>query len=76
MTVDLEHRCASPEEARALVAAVAPDDPAYVAVSVEGAMIRVRVRADSATSARATFEDLLAGFAVAERTHRSATAPR
>lgn len=72
MTVHVRHRCASPEEARALADALAADNPTYVAVSVDGATIDLRVSARSAASARTTCDDLLAGLSVAERTRRAA----
>ena len=68
MTVTVRRACASAAEAEALAAAVRADSPEFVGLSVEGSAFVVRVRAPSAASARATFEDLMACLKVAERT--------
>ena len=67
MTVDLARPCASAADARRLADAVRADNPRYVAVEADGATLRVRVRAATAASARATLEDLLACLQAAER---------
>lgn len=70
MTVVVRRRCADPAEATALRMAVAVDNPSYVAMEVEGSELVVRLSATSASSARATLEDLLACLKAAERTVR------
>ena len=68
MTVVVRRTFASAAEARALVAAVAADTPGYVALAADGPTLEIRLSAASATSARATLEDLLACLRAAERT--------
>jgi hypothetical protein len=59
--------CATAAEADRLRASVAADNPEFVHVEVEGTELVVRVTARSATSARATLDDLLACLGAAER---------
>ncbi len=67
MTVRLRRRCASPDEAERLRAAVVADNPSFVGVSTDGADLLVSVAAASASSVRATIDDLLACLGAAER---------
>lgn len=71
MTVVLRRKGTTEAEARALRAAVAADNPAFVLVDQEGADLVVRLTSASAASARATLEDLIACVQVAERTARA-----
>ena len=73
MTAVLRRSCATPAEAHRLRGAVAADNPAFVRVEVEGADLIVRVTAESAESARATLEDLLACLSAAERASTAAS---
>jgi hypothetical protein len=50
------------------VEAVRADNPSFVSVETEGSDIEIRLTANSAASARATLEDLLACLCAAERT--------
>ena len=59
--------CGSPEEAERLRRALAVDSPEYVTLTVEGRELVVSTTARSASSARATLEDLLACLQAAER---------
>ncbi|MGB6499805.1 MAG: KEOPS complex subunit Pcc1, partial [Thermoplasmata archaeon] len=68
LTIAVRRRCASAEEARALVASVAADTPDYVVLGVDGSDLEIRLTARSAASARATLEDLFACLKAAERT--------
>jgi hypothetical protein len=70
VTVVLRRACATPEEARRLRDALAPDDPKFLSLEVEGASLVARVSAASAGSVRATLEDLLACVGAAERALR------
>jgi len=72
LTVRLRASLARPSEARALREAVAVDTPEYVGLSVRGADLEIRLTADSAASARATLDDLLACLKAAERLLASA----
>jgi hypothetical protein len=74
VSVVVRHRCPSPEAARTLRAAVAVDNPPYVAIDLEGTELVIRLTASSAASARATLEDLLACLSAAERA--AAVSPR
>lgn len=65
--VTLEREYSSEEEAAALLQALEPDRPEYLESAREGARVRFRVVAESAGSARATLEDLLAALSAAER---------
>lgn len=67
MTAVVRRACASPREAERLRAAVAADNPSFVRVEVEGSELVIRLTADSAGSARATLDDLLACLGAAER---------
>lgn len=67
MTVVVRHRCASAHAADALRASVAADNPPFVVVERDGHELVVRLRAPSASSARATLEDLLSCLSAAER---------
>jgi hypothetical protein len=67
VTVDLRRAGRTAREAEALLAAVRADTPEYVHLSVDGRTLRVGLPAASATSARATLEDLLACLQAAER---------
>jgi hypothetical protein len=67
VTAVVRRACASTTEADRLRAAVTADNPAFVRVEVEGTTLVVRVTAQSAPSARATLEDLLACLSAAER---------
>ncbi len=62
--------CGSPEKARALLAAVSPDDPdSFEAEIVEvddGAELRIIVTGEQLTTVRSTVDDLLACLAAAE----------
>jgi hypothetical protein len=69
--VTLRHRAASEAEARALWAAVAADNPAYVTGTVTGDTLEIRVAAAGPRSVRQTVDDLLAALAAAERTARA-----
>jgi hypothetical protein len=68
VTVELHHACASAADARRLADSVRADNPRYVVVEADGPALRVRVRAPSAASARASVDDLLACLRAAERT--------
>lgn len=68
MTAVVRRRCSDAAAARALRAAVAADNPAYLTVRVEGSDLVVELTAPSAASARATLEDLMACLKAAERT--------
>lgn len=62
------HRgCPTRAIAEHLAAAVAADNPPFVLVSVEGTELAIRLTSPSASSARATLDDLLACLQVAER---------
>jgi hypothetical protein len=50
-----------------ILRALAADQPSYVHAEHEGALVRFRVAAESAASARATLEDLVACVQSAER---------
>jgi hypothetical protein len=67
VTAEVRRLCATTEEAERLRTAVAPDNPEYVRVSVEGSELVIRLTAPSPASARATLEDLLGCLAAAER---------
>jgi hypothetical protein len=67
VTAVVRRACASATEADRLRAAVSADNPAFVRVEVEGTTLVVHLTANSATSARATLEDLLACLSAAER---------
>jgi hypothetical protein len=56
-----------PGEAERLRAAVQPDTPDFVRLSVDGDDLVIETTARSAASARATFEDLLPCLQAAER---------
>ena len=71
MTVVLRRACASPAEAERLRRAVAPDNPPYVRVEVDGSDLLARVTAPSAASVRASLDDLLACVGAAERAGRA-----
>jgi len=66
VTVVVRRACANRTLAERLRAAVAADNPAYVAVTVEGTDLEIRLTSASAASARATLEDLLACLKAAE----------
>lgn len=68
MRVELRRACRSPGAARILRDAIAVDTPGFVTLRVRGSDLIVHVTADSAESARATLEDLLACLKAAERT--------
>ena len=70
----VRHRAASEAEARALWAAVAADNPAYVTGEVAGDTLEIRVAAAGAGSIRQTLDDLLAALGAADRA--AATARR
>lgn len=55
--------------------AVRADNPDFVSVEVLGNEIEIRLTADSAASARATLDDLLACLRAAERTVGDRTGP-
>jgi len=73
VTVTVRRACANAALARRLRAAVAADNPAYVAVTVVGDDLEIRLGATSAASARATLEDLLACLKAAEGAAGSAS---
>ncbi|MCI4323036.1 MAG: hypothetical protein L3K03_03290 [Thermoplasmata archaeon] len=58
--------------------ALAADRPEYLETEQDGATLRCRVAAPSASSARATLDDLLAAIQLAERTRQvsSSATPR
>ena len=62
--------CGSPEKARALLAAVSPDDPDSFKAEIievdEGAELRIIVVGEQLTTVRSTVDDLLACLAAAE----------
>ncbi len=64
----VERACASPAAAEALRESVAADTPDFVRLSVEGATLVIELTAESAASARASLDDLLACLRAAERT--------
>jgi hypothetical protein len=66
VTVTVRRACVSAAFAERLRAAVAADTPDYVAVTVAGSELRIRLTAPTAASARATLEDLLACLKAAE----------
>ena len=63
----LERRYASPETAERILRALAADQPEFVHAEHEGTVLRLRVVAASARSARATLEDLVACLQTAEK---------
>jgi uncharacterized protein with PIN domain len=65
---ELSRTYASPEEARALRSALAPDQEGFVSAVLEGATLRFTVTARHEAELRRTLEDLLACLAAAERT--------
>jgi hypothetical protein len=67
VSVVVRHRCPSAATARALRAAVAADNPPYVAVELDGPDLVIHLTTASASSARTTLEDLLACLSAAER---------
>ncbi|HTT16889.1 MAG TPA: KEOPS complex subunit Pcc1 [Thermoplasmata archaeon] len=67
MTVRVRADCGAAAAARALRAAVLPDTPSFVRLTVRGTALEVRLEATSAASARATLDDLLACLKAAER---------
>ncbi len=67
MTVVVRRACRSPRAARALRDAVRADTPDFVVLRADGASLTVRLTAPSASSARATLDDLLACLGAAER---------
>jgi hypothetical protein len=54
---------------------VRADNPSYFSVEAVGSEVEVRVTASSASSARATIDDLLACLRAAERTARDPARP-
>jgi hypothetical protein len=76
VTVVVRRRCADPDEARRLAAAVAADNPPHVVAAADGALLELRVAPASAASVRATLDDLLSGIAAAEGAARSGRATR
>ena len=66
--MDLRREYDRPETAERIVAALAVDNPHHLAVEVRGREVHIRLTTGSASSARATLEDLLACLQVAERT--------
>lgn len=69
----LRVRCASEAEARALAAALAPENGDWVAQRVDGATIEARVEADSPQSLLRAADDWLACLSVAEKAARAGT---
>ena len=67
MTVSLRRPYASAARAERLAAAVRADDPEFVAVTVEGRELAIRLTVPSPARARATLDDLLACLNAAER---------
>jgi hypothetical protein len=68
VTVVARRTCRDATEAEALRRAVAPDNPEFVHLRVEGQVLVAEVTSPSAASLRATFEDLMACLQAAERT--------
>jgi uncharacterized protein with PIN domain len=77
VSVSLRRRGTDAAEAEALRAALAADNPSYVDVTAHGPELNIRLTAKSASSARATLEDLMACLQVAEQARRAgASEPR
>jgi len=71
VTVAARRRCASPEEAERLAAAIVADDPGSFRLRTEGSDLLLEVTGRSAARVRATLDDLLACLAAAEGTARA-----
>ena len=68
MTVRLERRYDSANQAERLRAALAADDPEFLRSGTDGPTLWITVEAPSAASARTTLEDAIACLQAAERT--------
>jgi hypothetical protein len=68
----LARRCASSEEAQALLRALEPDQEGFVQARVEGDLLVLEVRSSSVPELRRTLEDTLACLSAAERTWNAA----
>ncbi|MCI4368159.1 MAG: hypothetical protein L3K09_01155 [Thermoplasmata archaeon] len=68
MTVHLERSYATEKAAHALVSALAADQPDYVRAKATGCVVRIEVAGATASSVRATLDDLLSCLVAAERT--------
>jgi len=74
----LERRFGSPEEAEALLKALAPDNADFLSGRTEGPVLHLEARAKGLAELQRTLDDALACLSTAERTweaaHRSAPA--
>jgi hypothetical protein len=73
--VDLTLTCSTPEEARAVWAALEADDPGSIQGEVDGAIIRVRVGPANLSSLRVTIDDVLSCFQAARGAAAHAECP-
>ncbi len=73
--VELTLTCSTPEEARAVWAAVSADDPGSVQGEVDGATIRISVGPASLSSLRTTIDDVMACFQAARGAATQAEGP-
>jgi hypothetical protein len=68
VTIRMERRYSTPEEAERLSLALAPDQKGFVAWSRRDATLEFLIRSDHPSTARSTVDDLLACLGAAERT--------
>lgn len=78
-SASLRRTCSSAEEARALAAAIAPENSGYVEATAVGRELRIEARGRNEGELRRTLDDLLACVSAAERTwaaaHGAGSAP-